>query len=122
MKVLMSIKPQYANKIFSGEKLYELRRVVFKQPVTRIVVYSSSPVMKIIGEIEIDKIISDTPENIFNQFKDLICITNKDYFKYFEGSDIAYAIKIKNTYKYPIFKELSDFGIKRAPQSYIYLK
>ena len=31
MKVLLSIKPQFANKILSGEKLYEYRKRIFKK-------------------------------------------------------------------------------------------
>ena len=30
MKVLLSIKPEYVDKIFSGEKRYEYRKSMFK--------------------------------------------------------------------------------------------
>ncbi|WP_025342043.1 hypothetical protein [Mannheimia varigena] len=121
MKVLMSIKPQYVEKIFSGEKKYELRRKIFRKDIRTIVVYSSSPKMSIIGEIDIEQIISDTPHNIFERFKDHIGINQDDYFKYFSNTDVAYAIRISHIRKYSIPKKLNDFGIKRAPQSYIYL-
>ncbi len=121
MKVLMSIKPQYANKIFTGEKLYELRRKIFQKKVSSIVVYSSSPIMMVIGEIEIEDIIAGTPVSIFHQFEDKICISRDDYFSYFDNTNIAYAIKIGRVNKYHKPKKLSDFGINRAPQSYIYL-
>ena len=48
MAILMSIKPEYANKIFSGIKRYEFRKRIPKQPYERVYVYSSSPVKKII--------------------------------------------------------------------------
>lgn len=121
MKVLMSIKPKYVNKIFTGEKLYELRRKIFQKKVNSIVVYSSSPIMRVIGEIEIEDIIVGTPVSIFQQFEDKICISREDYFSYFSNTNIAYALKIGKVYKYPIPKKLSDFGVTRAPQSYIYL-
>lgn len=121
MRVLMSIKPQYVEKIFSGEKLYELRRKIFQKDVKIIVVYASSPVMQVIGEVDIEKIISDTPFNIFDKFKENICISQKEYFDYFDNADIAYAIKIQKVRKYLSPKRLNDFGIQRAPQSYIYL-
>lgn len=121
MKVLMSIKPKYANKIFTGEKLYELRRKIFQKKVSSIVVYSSSPIMMVIGEIEVEDIIAGTPVSIFQQFEDKICISRDDYFSYFNNTNIAYAIKIGRVNKYHEPKKLSDFGIKRAPQSYIYL-
>lgn len=31
MKILLSIKPRFVEKIISGEKLYEYRKVVFKE-------------------------------------------------------------------------------------------
>lgn len=121
MKVLMSIRPQYVEKIFSGKKIYELRRKIFKKDVKTIVVYASSPVMQVIGEVDIEQIISDTPFNIFQKFKENICISQKDYFDYFADTDIAYAIKIQKARQYSNPKRLNDFGVKRAPQSYIYL-
>jgi predicted transcriptional regulator len=55
----LSIKPEFAEKIFAGLKKFEFRRVIFKSPaVTRVVVYASSPVQRIIGEFEIDEILS----------------------------------------------------------------
>ena len=32
MKILLSIKPEFAEKIFSGSKKYEFRRRIFKAP------------------------------------------------------------------------------------------
>ena len=60
MKVLLSIKPEYAEKIFEGTKKYEFRRSVFKnRNVKTVVVYASSPVQKVIGEFDIEHIIND---------------------------------------------------------------
>lgn len=33
MEVLLAIKPEFVEKIFSGEKKYEFRKVVFKKEV-----------------------------------------------------------------------------------------
>ena len=53
MKVLLSIKPEFADKIFNGTKKYEYRRSIFKKKeVKTVVVYASSPIQKIIGEFE----------------------------------------------------------------------
>lgn len=122
MKVLMSIKPKYADKILSGEKKYELRRKIFKEKVDSIIIYSSSPVMKVVGEVEVDGVIVDKPEEIFQRFKPHLCISESDYFDYFGGVDTAYAIKIGKVIKYTQLKELNDFGVERAPQSYVYVK
>lgn len=122
MKVLLSIKPEFAFKIFEGEKKYEFRKVIFKNPkIKTVVVYASSPVQRVIGEFEIENILSSVPSEIWEKTKMDSGITEDFFYKYFEDREIAYAIKIKNTkrYKNPLrIKE--DFNVV-PPQSYVYL-
>ncbi len=48
MKVVLSIKPEFANKIFNGTKKYEFRRAIFKnEKVKFIIVYASLPIRKV---------------------------------------------------------------------------
>lgn len=46
MNVILSIKPEFVEKIFSGEKQYEYRKVLFKQ---RWIPYISTPVVPSAG-------------------------------------------------------------------------
>lgn len=122
MRVLLSIKPSFAHKIFSGEKQYEYRRVIFKQDVDSIVVYSTSPDAKIIGEFEVENILFGDIEGIWEQTKDCSGI-DYDYFKaYFRDKDEGYAIKIKRPklYETPLNPRemINPF---RAPQSFCYI-
>ena len=58
MKVLLSIKPEYAEKIFNGEKRFEYRRVIFKRKgITTVVVYVTAPISRIMGEFQINNIL-----------------------------------------------------------------
>ena len=122
MKILMSIKTEYADKIFDGIKLYELRKKPLKENVDKIIVYSSGKAKKVIGEFKIEKIIKDSPENIWNLGEKVLGIDKKSFFNYFKNSQYAYAIKVKDVIKYNLPKDLSDFGIKKAPQSFCYIK
>lgn len=122
MKVLMSIKPEFASKIFDGSKRYEFRRMIFKQPsVTKVVVYASSPVQMVIGEFEIDHILQHHPKELWNLTRKDAGIS-KDYFmEYFGTKDVGYAIRIKTSRLYRKPKCLkADFNLK-PPQSYLYL-
>lgn len=123
LDVLLSIKPQFAKAIFSGEKLFEFRKKAFKQmPIGKIYVYASRPIGVVIGEFEVDKIISDSPEKLWLATKDGAGI-NKQYFdKYFDGKSYAIAIKVgnKKLYKEPL-SLFEMFGINRPPQSFMYL-
>lgn len=122
MRVLLSIKPEFAFKIFDGEKKYEFRKVIFKNPYIRtVVVYASSPVQQVIGEFEIDDILSSSPDEIWELTKKYSGISEMYFHEYFENRLVAHAIKIKNTkrYKKPMsLKE--DFNVL-PPQSYLYL-
>lgn len=122
MKVLMSIKTEYTNKILAKIKLYELRKKPLNEKVDTIIIYSSGKDKKVVGEFKIDKIIKDSPDNIWNLGEDVLGIDKKSFYEYFKNSEYAYAIKIKDVIKYDIPKDLKDFGIKKAPQSFCYIK
>lgn len=80
MKILLSIKPKYVEKIVSGEKKYEFRKTIFKrEQVDTIVVYSSGKVGKLIGEIKFKTILSDTPLNIWNKTKEEAGLSKEDF-------------------------------------------
>jgi len=122
MKVLLSIKPEYANKIFDGTKKFEFRKVIFKNPkIKTVVVYASSPVQQVIGEFEIEGILSYNPQEIWRKTKRYSGITEDFFYQYFADREIAHAIKIKSTkrYKRPLSIR-EDFNVV-PPQSYVYL-
>ena len=122
MRVLLSIKPEFAFKIFEGEKGFEFRKVIFKNPnIKTVVVYASSPVQQVIGEFEIDNILTSTPNDIWEITKKHSGISEAFFYKYFADRTIAHAIKIKNTTKYKIPLSIrEDFNVF-PPQSYVYL-
>ena len=119
--VLMSIKPEYVNKILLGEKIFEFRTILCKKEVTKMYIYSTFPVKKVIGEATIEKVLINTPENIWEQTKQKAGIKKEDFFSYFSGKEKAIAYQLKDIIKYKTPKELSDFGINKAPQSYQYI-
>lgn len=124
MRVLMSIKPEYANAIFSGAKTYEFRRKIFKRmDVNTIVVYVTKPVGKVIGEFTIDTIISDRPSTIWVKTSQEAGISEGYFNAYFSGVEIGYAIKVGTLKKYESGGfEISRLGVKRPPQSYMYIE
>lgn len=122
MKALLSIKPIFVDEIIKGHKKYEYRKKIFKKDVDTIVIYASMPVGKIIGEFTIDKIINKAPSEVWAETKDFSGISYEFFNEYFEGREEAFAIQIKNFYKYekPInpYEELENFI---PPQSFRYI-
>jgi len=122
MKVLLSIKPQFAEMIFSGTKKYEFRRSLFKNPdVKTIVVYASSPVRKVIGEFKIEAIINDELVALWELTKKYAGINEEYFFKYFANKEYGYAIHIKNAKKYRKALCLREDLNVTPPQSFMYL-
>jgi predicted transcriptional regulator len=121
MKALLSIKPEFASKIFEGEKKFEFRRSIFKKPVKCVIVYASSPVCKVIGEFEVEELISDDLENLWRKTKKHAGISKDYFYSYFSDKEKGHAIKIGNIKKYRTPLPLKEtFGVL-PPQSYLYL-
>lgn len=123
MKVLLSIKPEFAFKIFDGTKKFEFRKTIFKnKAVKTVVVYASSPIQKVIGEFEIEKILNYDLETLWSLTQNDSGISEDFFYEYFGDKERGYAIEIKNTKKYSSPKNLQkEFNIF-PPQSFAYLR
>ena len=121
-KILMSINPIYADKILSGVKKYEYRKVKAKKDkFNKIVIYATYPIMKVVGEVEVKDILEETPEKLWNVTKEYSGVTKQFYDNYFNKSSKAIAYKLGKIEKYDEPKKLEDVGIKCVPQSFLYL-
>ena len=120
--ILLSIKPQFVEKILSGEKCFEFRKYIPNKTVNKILIYSSYPVCAVVGEAEVLDTISAKPKLLWDMTKNQSGVDLEFFFKYFANKDKACAYKLGKITKYPIAKQLSDFGVKCAPQSFVYIK
>ena len=66
---LFSIRPEYVEKIFNGTKKFEYRKQPNRIPISKILIYETAPIMKIVGEAEVEKVLVDTPEVIWEKNK-----------------------------------------------------
>jgi predicted transcriptional regulator len=122
MRVLLSIKPEFAFKIFEGTKRFEFRKIIFKNAdIKTVVVYASSPIQQVIGEFEIDDIFSLKPDMLWKETKEFSGISEDFFFQHFADRKIAHAIKINKTrrYKKPLCIR-KHFNVV-PPQSYTYI-
>lgn len=121
MKVVLSIKPEFAYKIFDGTKKFEFRKAIFKNDkIKSVIVYASSPVQKVIGEFEIDEVLNFDLDTLWNLTQKHSGISEDFYYQYFANKEEGFAIKVKNTKKYRKPKCLkTDFNLL-PPQSFAY--
>jgi len=121
MKVVLSIKPEFAFKIFDGTKKFEFRKSIFKnKKIKTIIVYASSPVQQVIGEFDIEEVLNHDLSTLWDLTQEFSGISEEFYYEYFTNKEQGFAIKIKKTRKYRTPKCLrADFNLS-PPQSFAY--
>lgn len=119
---LFSIKPYYAKLILEGTKKFEFRLNRCKKAINRIVIYETSPVCKITGEVFVTRVIEDTPQVLWNIARDNAGIDYKSFMKYFKdrSSGVAYCLQRPRIYIPSI--SLNQISIRAVPQSFIYIR
>lgn len=120
--LLLSIKPEYVEKILQGEKKFEYRKRLAKEDVSYIYVYSTAPSMKVVASVHIEGHLSDSPTALWEKTKAAAGISRAKFRDYFRGCETAYAYKLGKVEVFESPKNLSDFGVAVAPQSFVYIK
>ncbi len=121
-RILMPINPEYVDEILAGRKKYEYRKIKAKRDnIDKMVIYSTSPIMKVVAEVDIKEIIEENPKKLWNITKNESGITKSFYEKYYKNKDKAIAYKLGKIKIYDEPKSLSDIGVNYVPQSFIYL-
>lgn len=119
--ILLSINPQHVENIMQGKKIYEFRKTQCKRKVDKIVIYSTSPIMKVIGEADVEDVLIGKPGQIWRITRKKSGI-KKDFFdSYYKDKSQAIAYKLCNIIRYEEPKMLIDLGITCAPQSFQYI-
>src|SRR5688572_15904052 len=123
-RVLLSVKPRFAEAILAGVKKFEFRRVLFRrQGIKTIVLYASSPTCKVVGEFTVEEVLSLEPKALWGVTRGEGAIDREYFDQYFEGRATGHALKVKRARRYRLPLCLrEDFGIAHPPQSFCYLE
>ena len=120
--IIISIHRQYCDLLFEGKKRFEFRKYVPSRPVSSILVYEAKGCGQIVGELTVEKTLTGTPEEIWTKTKNLAGIDKESFFSYYNGKQKAVAYVIRSAKRYGKSRPLSDFGVSRPPQNYIWVK
>ena len=120
-QMLLSINPEHVENILLGLKRFEFRKVRCKSEVDTIIIYATSPVMKVVAEVEVAGVIEDDVQAVWQLTNEFAGISYDFYEKYYEGKKKAVAYKLGKVKKYAKPKLLADFGLTFAPQSFVYV-
>lgn len=120
-KIIISINPEHVENILNGTKKFEYRKIAAKKDISSIIIYETTPIKRIVAEAEIIEVLMFEPEILWDKTKDASGISKEFFDDYFQNRKIAYAYKLGKVKKYEIPKTLNDYGIKAAPQSFVYV-
>lgn len=121
-RILMPINPEYVDEILAGRKKYEYRKIKAKRNnIDKMIIYSTSPIMKVVAEVDIKEILEEDPEKLWEMTKNESGITKDFYNKYYKNKNTAIAYKLGKIKIYDKPKNLYDIGINYVPQSFVYL-
>jgi Uncharacterized conserved protein len=119
---LISIKPEYMEKILQGDKIYEFRRRPPRNLPLYVFFYETSPVQCIVGMAEIEQVIEKEIDELWDNCRYGGGIDEDIFRAYFDGLKKGSALVINN------FVELQEpidpktvFVEFNPPQSFCYL-
>ena len=119
--IIISINPAHVDSILNGVKTFEYRTKAAKHDVGKIIIYETMPIKKIVAEAEIIAVLTMEPDLLWEETKNGSGISKEYFDKYFKNRRIAYAYRLGEIKVYKKPKELHDFGLKCAPQSFVYI-
>lgn len=93
---LISIHPEYADKIISGAKKLEFRRRWTARSVETLFIYATAPVQRIVGFAKVARVTQGTPTQLWRLTTGVGGgITRRKLFTYLAGSKTGVAIELK---------------------------
>lgn len=125
MDVIMSIKPQYVDKILNGTKKFEFRKSIPKRiyEIDKAFIYSSFPIQRVVGYFTVKKVHKMNPLDLWLHTWKQAGIGINDFQQYFQNKEFGYAIEVDEViiYQKPLlFKEIDPIG--KVPQSFKYIQ
>lgn len=119
--VLLSIKPKYADLILAGTKKVELRRSWPSNDIGVMVLYSSSPVQRLVGIAYVDRVNETDVTGLWKLAHDNGGgVTRDELVEYFAGKEKAFGIMIKSAKTAQIAADPKDLFPNFSPLNPIY--
>lgn len=105
--LIISVKPEYARKILTGEKTIELRKCAPKKVGKDgyILIYVTAPIKELWGIYKIENIIKESPNTLWENFGKQTGITKQEFNDYYKENKNAFGIQlqeVRNLFKHSI--------------------
>jgi predicted transcriptional regulator len=123
--LLISVKPEFAEKIFDGSKQIELRKCAPNISTgDMVIVYSTVPEKAVVGTCVVKAVITKSPAELWRKHSTKLGIDRKRYLEYFKDREKAIGIVLSSTQRLKSKIKLAE--IKRSfpnfspPQTFKY--
>ena len=96
--LMLSVKPEYAEKLLRGDKTVELRRVL-PQRIERgdiVLLYATAPKAVFVGYCRVADILHDSPTALWPRVEGSAGVTRAEYFGYFRTATRAIGIVVES--------------------------
>ena len=101
LTILLSVQPQHAERIFSGEKTVELRRVrPGVRPGSKVIIYVSAPESSLSGAFMVSEVYQSAPSTLWAEIGDKSGLSRAAFRRYFAGASRAYGIGIRESWRF----------------------
>ena len=119
---LMSIRPDYAQKILAGDKRVEFRKTRLASTISHVVIYATNPIRRIVGFFKVLGIEQATPDELWRRHQQDGGIERSLFFAYYSERASGIAIRVGEVVGLRNPKALSALGDNLVPpQSFRYL-
>lgn len=118
----MSIRPEFADAILSGNKAVEFRKRPVARDVSHILIYATMPVGSLLGWFAVGGQETMSPERLWSTFCDVGGISETGFFEYYDQREHGTGILVETASRFPAPIPLAELSTSiRPPQSFQYL-
>ena len=123
MAIILSVKSKYLKRIYAGTKSIEIRkRIPRKLKPNELVWFYESGKGAVTGLARFYGYKIIAPKQALVEYGSTMGVTNTEFWNYVGNSKKIVLLSFTFVSYFDKWLPLSDFGLKRAPQSYCYVE
>lgn len=122
MDILLSVKSKYLKRIYDGTKCIEIRKRIPRKLNPHDIVWfydTKKGAVTGLGRFYGSKVVS--PKEAQEKYRDEMGVTDTEFWNYVGDATEIVLLGFTFVSYFDKWLPLSDFGLKRAPQSYCYI-
>jgi predicted transcriptional regulator len=120
--VVLSLHPTHAYAILDGRKTAEFRRSKIPADAQSVVIYATSPIMKVLGSATVAGFKEAAPATIWRNYRKQGNVSKAFFDAYFDGAAQARCYVLESPKRFDEDLSLDAFGVSTPPQSFAYAK